>query len=186
MANPGLLTALGSLGAGLSTYGRVQKEREALNRALEERDYERARLGRMESIAAADRQRAIDLQNQATERQKNRDILDAILGGLRPAGAAGLSIGGQQFQLPEVLTENERINQRKSLFKTAFPQLNDAQADLLARGALRPGEVIVDPGTVPPPRRTPTFGNPPANSPRTMFSQLFGAGLNTTGGGLPR
>lgn len=185
MANPGLLTALGSLGAGLSTYGRVQKEREALNRALEERDYERARLGRMESIAAADRQRAIDLQNQATERQKNRDILDAILGGLRPAGASGLSIGGQQFQLPEVLTENERINQNKSLIKTAYPKLNDAQAELVARQIFKPGDVIVDPGTASG-TRTTTFGNPPANSPRTMFSQIFGAGLNTTGGGLPR
>lgn len=156
MANPGLLTALGTLGAGLSTYGQVRREKDALARALEEQAFQRDRLAREEQRLVADRAAADAERNRMTQRQTSRDILDAILGGLRPQGMQSMQIGGQRFELPEVLTENERINQRKLLFKAAYPQLNDAQAELLARQAMRPGEAIVDPGVAPRPRTTTT------------------------------
>lgn len=169
MANPGLLTALGALGTGLSTYGQVRREKDALARALEERDYERSRLSRMESIAAQDRQRAIQMQDAAAKRQAARDILDAVMGGLRPQGMQSLELGGQQFQLPEVLTPNEQIAARARRYKLAFPQLNEAQAELLARQELRPGEVIVDPGTARPPRTTTTTITPPVTGMDTFI-----------------
>lgn len=160
MANPGLLTALGALGTGLSTYGQVRREKDALARALEERDYERSRLSRMESIAAQDRQRAIQMQDAAAKRQAARDILDAVMGGLRPQGMQSLELGGQRFELPEVLTPNEQIAARARRFRIAYPKLSPAQAELLARGEMRPGEVLIDPGTAPSGPRTGTITPP--------------------------
>ena len=96
-----------------------------------------------------------------TQRQASRDILDAILGGLRPQGMQSLELGGQRFELPEVLTQNEQIAARARRFKLAYPQLNDAQAELLARQEMRPGEAIIDPGTASQTRTTTTTITPP-------------------------
>ena len=161
MANPGLLTALGALGTGLSTYGQVRREKDALARALEEQTFQRERLAREEQRLIADRAAADAERNRMTQRQASRDILDAILGGLRPQGMQSLELGGQRFELPEVLTPNEQIAARARRFKLAYPQLNDAQAELLARQEMRPGEAIIDPGTASQTRTTTTTITPP-------------------------
>jgi hypothetical protein len=137
MVNPALMTALGTLGAGFSAYGRAQQERDALKRAMEQQEFERGRL------ALADR-RAIAQQNLENTRRTERDILDAILGGLRPA-EQGVSIGGQTFGMPR--TREDEIAERRRRFMVAYPNISEAQAELLARGEMRPGEILIDPGT---------------------------------------
>jgi hypothetical protein len=167
MANTALMTALGALGTGLSTYGRVKQEREALGRETEATRLERERLNRAET-------RAIESENANRQRQAARDILDAVLGGFRPAGMSSMTIGGQQFQLPEVVTSEEKIRQTAARFKLAYPQLNDAQAELLARREMTPGQMLVDPGTIYRGPRTTRTTTPPATSRPTQWSLNFG------------
>lgn len=187
--NPNLLTALGTLGAGFSAYGQEKQRRDALSRALEEQQFERGRLQEQDRLRREAIERDIQEAEYNRTRQGQRDVLDAIMGGLRPQGGAGpLTIGGQTFELPQTVTPEEKISQNARRWKIAFPQLTDAQADLIARGLLRPGEVLIDPGTRSnrPARTTTGFGTPPANSPRSLFTQRFGTTLDTKGAGLPR
>jgi hypothetical protein len=194
MANFDLLSALGTLGAGFSAYGQERQRKDALSRALDEQQFERGRLMEQDRMRREAVERDIEQAEQSRTRQSERDVLDAILGGLRPQGGSSpLTIGGRTFEAPSILTPEEKISQGARRWKTAFPQLTDAQADLIARGVLRPGEVLIDPGTrynAPPPsgggRRTTMAITPPANSPRTLFMQRFGTTLDTKGTGLPR
>ena len=179
MANPALMTALGTIGAGLSQYGRTQREREALAREQEALDYTRNRQGMLDRLMQEDRNRQIEESNLARTRQTERDVLDAILGGLRPSGQMGpLKIGGRAFDMPEVLTKEEQIQARARRFKTAYPYISNAQADLLARAEMDPGEVIIDPGTRRQPKPQVTFDpfNPMANvgTPKKFSDILFG------------
>ena len=179
MANPALMTALGTLGAGFSAYGKAQQERDALARMMEQQQFERGRLTLADRLQNEATQRAITQQNLDNTRRTERDILDAILGGLRPA-AQGVSIGGQTFGMPR--TREEQIAELKRLYKTAYPQLNDSQAELLARGNLKPGEAIIDPGTAyNRPKRTTTMTTATAPAPSgqdlfTLRSPFFRAG----------
>ena len=168
MANPALMTALGTLGAGFSAYGKAQQERDALARMMEQQQFERGRLALADKLQAEATNRAVAQQELENTRRKERDILDAILGGLRPA-EQGVSIGGQTFGMPR--TREEEIADRKRRFKIAYPNISDAQADLLARGEMRPGEVLIDPGTDRPgSKRTTTMTTPVT---RSLFSSRY-------------
>jgi hypothetical protein len=169
MANPALMTALGTLGAGFSAYGRAQQERDALKRAMEQQEFERGRLAMADKLQNEATQRAITQQNLENTRRTERDILDAILGGLRPA-EQGVSIGGQTFGMPR--TREDEIADRKRRFKLAYPNISDAQAELLARGDMKPGEILIDPGTARPgSTRRPTTMT--TTAPRSLFSSRY-------------
>lgn len=165
MRNPGLMTALGTLGAGFSAYGQeqerragLQRQQEALDRALEEQRYQRSRQEMEDKLRQDAINRAIEQQDFDRTRTSQRDVLEAILGGLRPQGGAEpLTIGGRAFEVPNILTPDEQVQARKRRFMIAYPNISEAQAELMARGEMRPGEVLIDPGTARPGNpRTPT------------------------------
>jgi hypothetical protein len=162
MANTALMTALGALGAGFSEYGNQRRINEQLAREQADRDFQRQQL--LNAQARAD---------DATRRQNERDVLDAILGGLRPAGGTGpVSLAGRQFNIPNVLTPEEKIAERVSRFMAAYPTLNRYQAELLARGEMKPGDMLVDPGTT---YRGPARGTGTRTGGRTTTPPAGGA-----------
>lgn len=169
--NPNLLTALGTLGAGFSAYGQEKQRRDALSRALEEQQFERSRLQEQDRLRNEAIQRDIDEAEYSRTRQGQRDVLDAIMGGLRPQGGTEpLNIGGRTFELPSILTPEEKIAERKLRFKAAYPGISDGQAELLARGEIRPDQVIVRPQ--PPRHVTSEFA---VNTPKTGLQQFVEA-----------
>ena len=174
MANPALLTALGTIGAGLSQYGETKRQRDTLAREMEALGYTRSRQARLDALAEADRAREIAAQEYAKNRQRDLDVLNALGSGLRPAGGlSSLTLGGQQFELPKILTPEEQVTDRTNRLLGAYPRLTRPQADAIARGLVRIGDVLPDPGTMRPQRQVSLFDNPFSNGPRSLTETLF-------------
>lgn len=165
MANPALMTALGALGAGFSEYGKQKLLNEQIAR-------ENARTAFEQNLATSAERRA----SEAALRNQQLSAIEIALKGGTPGGQGPLSLpfGDTRFSFDSELsmTPAQKLERDKSLIRQAYPNLNDAQVELIARGRLTIPNVIPRP-------RSPNPATPAPTRTPTLFEQMqkqFGGG----------